>query len=245
MADPDPIKEGAPLPAFLQTLNLRKALILLILALVVITTAIVTALLPTWYRSTATVRVLKLDATGTIFQAQSANYFDPYFLQDQLRTITSPKILYPVIENLKLNERLAATLESPAALPTDFTYEYLTRKKLITAESPKNTSLIEITVDSRDPALAAQVADEIIRIYAEDRINLATATQVADLAELKRQLAEQETIVTKQRDEVEKIRAELSIAGIDLANPRANDMEVERLRQMQSTLAYVREFGCE
>ena len=236
MAYTDPVKENAPLPAFLHTLNLRKALILLVLALVVGTTTVVTAFLPSWYRSKATIRVLKLDAAGAIFQAQSANYFDPYFLQDQLRAITSQKILYPVIEKLKLNETLAATLESPAPLPTDFTYDYLTRKKLIFAESPKNTSHIEIIVDSRDPALAAAIASEIIATYTEDRVNFATAAQRADLAELARQLAEQEAVVTAQRDTVEKLRAELSISGIDLSNPRANDMEVERLRQMQSAL---------
>ncbi|MDF9826649.1 succinoglycan biosynthesis transport protein ExoP [Ereboglobus sp. PH5-10] len=236
MAYSDPVKESAPLPAFLQTLNLRKALILLILALVVITTIAVTAFLPKWYRSKASIRVLKIGATSAVFQAQSNDYYDPYFVQDQLRTIKSPKIINPVIERLKLNEKLAAVLEIPGPLPVDFTYDYLIKKRLVSVESPKTSSIVEITIDSRDPALSAAIANEIVGVYTEDRINLATAAQKADLAELNNQLAAQEKIVIAQRDTVERLRAELSISGIDLTNPRNNSMEVERLRQMQSTL---------
>ena len=43
-----------------------------------------------------------------LFQAQSNSYYDPYFLQDQFRILQSEKILYPVIANLGLNERLGA-----------------------------------------------------------------------------------------------------------------------------------------
>ncbi len=236
MANSDPVKDNAPLPAFLQTLNLRKALILLILALVVVTTVAVTAFLPKWYRSTASIRVLKIGNTNAVFQAQTSDYYDPYFVQDQLRTIKSPKIIHPVIERLRLNEKIAASLGISTPFPVDFTYDYLTKKNLISVESPKTSSILEITADARDPALAAAIANEIVAIYTEDRINLATAAQKADLAELHSQLDAQAKVVTAQRDAVEKLRAELSISGIDLTNPRNNDMEVERLRQMQSTL---------
>ncbi|MDR1010146.1 MAG: polysaccharide biosynthesis tyrosine autokinase [Opitutaceae bacterium] len=236
MAHSDPIKENAPLPAFLQTLNLRKALILLILALVVITTVAVTAFLPRWYRSTAAIRVLKIGSANAVFQAQSNDYYDPYFVQDQLRTIKSPKIIHPVIERLKLHEKIPAALGIASPLSIGDTYDYLTRKNLITVESPKTSSIIEITVDARDRALAAAIANEIVTVYTDDRIHLATAAQKADLAELHNQLDAQAAVVTTQRDTVEKLRAELSISGIDLTNPRNNDMEVERLRQMQATL---------
>lgn len=236
MAHSDPVKDNAPLPAFLQTLNLRKALILLILALVVVTTVAVTAFLPKWYRSTASIRVLKIGNTNAVFQAQTNDYYDPYFVQDQLRTIKSPKIIHPVIERLRLNEKIAASLGVSTPFPVDFTYDYLTKKNLVSVESPKTSSIIEITADARDPALAAAIVNEIVAIYTEDRIHFATAAQKADLAELHSQLDAQAKVVTAQRDAVEKLRAELSISGIDLTNPRNNDMEVERLRQMQSTL---------
>jgi succinoglycan biosynthesis transport protein ExoP len=90
-------KEHASLADFFQVLRLRKALIALILGLVLLTTLLVTAFLPRWYLSTAKVRVEKPEGEVKLFQAQSANYYDPYYLQDQLRTMRSEIIIYPVI----------------------------------------------------------------------------------------------------------------------------------------------------
>src|SRR5688572_10704635 len=93
-------KESASLADFLQILRLRLSLILMILALVVITAAAVTAFLPRWYLSRTEVRVEKPEGEVKLFQAQSNQAYDPYFLQDQLKVLNSPKIIYPVIERL-------------------------------------------------------------------------------------------------------------------------------------------------
>src|SRR6476659_9224058 len=100
-------KETASLADFLQILRLRKALIILILALVVITALAVTAFLPRWYLATTKVRVEKPEGEVKLFQAQSTSGFDPYFLQDQFKIMQSEKIIFPVIERLGLNVRLA------------------------------------------------------------------------------------------------------------------------------------------
>ena len=52
-------RESASLGDFVSLLRLRKALVFLVLALVVLTTGGVTALLPKWYLSTAKIRVEK------------------------------------------------------------------------------------------------------------------------------------------------------------------------------------------
>ena len=92
-------RDNASLADFLQILRLRKALIALILALlVVLTTVAVTAFLPRWYLATTKVRVEKPEGEVRLFQAQSTGGFDPYFLQDQFKIMQSEKILYPVIE---------------------------------------------------------------------------------------------------------------------------------------------------
>src|SRR5687768_4097713 len=96
-------KESASLADFLQILRLRKTLIVLILALVVITAIVVTAFLPRWYLATTKVRVEKPEGEIKLFQAQSSNNYDPYFLQDQFKIMQSEKVLYPVIERLGLN----------------------------------------------------------------------------------------------------------------------------------------------
>jgi succinoglycan biosynthesis transport protein ExoP len=234
MATPTATRENATLADFLQILRLRKALILLILALVVVTALAVTAFLPRWYLSTTKVKVEKPEGEVKLFQAQSTGGFDPYFLQDQFKIMQSEKILYPVIERLGLNTRLAPALGATAALPSAITYRYLV-DKMLRVESQRSSSLIEINVYAQDPQLAALIANEIARTYETDRIALATSDQREGLAQLRQELVKQEQVVTSQRDAVEKLRKDLNISGVDL-NARYSDIEIETLRQMQNTL---------
>ena len=231
-------RDGGSLTDFFNILRLRKALIFLILALVLLTTLGVTALLPRWYLSTVAMRVEKPESEVKLFQAQSSSYYDPYFLQDQFKTIQSDIILKPVIEILNLNAVLGKMLNNGEPLPTSITAQYLLRK-MLRVESQRSSSIIEIDVYAQEPALAARIANEIARVYSENRINFATAGQREGMTELKKQLAAQEEVVSKQRDLVEKLRRDLNISGVDL-NARYSDMEIERLRQMQNSLIALR-----
>jgi capsular exopolysaccharide synthesis family protein len=234
MATSSGSKDRASLADFVQLVRLRKSLIALILFLVVLTTAGVTAFLPKWYLSTTKIRVEKPEGEVKLFQAQSSSFYDPYFLQDQFKILQSEKILYPVIENLQLNTRLAPLLGANGALPSSITYRYLL-DKMVRIESQRSSSLIEINVFAQDAALAAAIADEIARVYSEDRIALATSEQREGLAHLRKELESQEQTVSSQRDAVEKLRKDLNISGVDL-NARYSDIEIETLRQMQNSL---------
>lgn len=234
MASSPASKDSASLADFFELVRLRKALIALILTLVVVTAIAVTAFLPKWYLATTKIRVEKPEGEVKLFQAQSSSYYDPYFLQDQFRIMQSEKILYPVIDNLNLNTRLAPLLDSPGALPAALTYRYLT-EKMLRVESQRSSSLIEINVFAQDAALGAAIANEIARVYSDDRIALATSEQREGLAHLRKELESQEQVVSAQRDALEKLRNDLNISGVDL-NARYSDMEIETLRQMQNSL---------
>ncbi len=227
-------KEHASLADFVQILRQRRALIGLILALVVVTAMAVTAFLPRWYLATTKVRVEKPEGEVKLFQAQSNNSYDPYFLQDQFKIMQSEKIIYPVIERLALGAKLAPSIGATTVLPPSIAYRYLV-DKMLRIESQRSSSLIEINVFAQDPQLAADIANEVARTYSLDRINLATSEQREGLAHLRQELTLQEQNVTRQRDAVEKLRKDLNISGVDL-NARYSDMEIERLRQMQNTL---------
>ncbi len=227
-------KDSASLADFLQILRLRLALILVILTLVVVTALAVTAFLPRWYLATTKVRVEKPEGEVKLFQAQSNNSYDPYFLQDQFKIMQSEKILYPVIERLALNAKLASALGATGALPPAITYRYLV-EKMLRIESQRSSSLIEINVFAQDPQLGADIANEIARTYSADRVTLATSDQRDGLAHLGQELIKQETLVSRQRDALEKLRKDLNISGVDL-NSRYSDMEIETLRQMQNSL---------
>ena len=227
-------KDSATLTDFLRLLQLRRSMILLILSLVVITTVAVTAFLPKWYLATAKIRVEKPEGEVKLFQAQSSSSYDPYFLQDQFKIMQSEKILYPVIANLKLNTVLAPALDSASPLPDAITYNYLLAK-MLRVESQRSSSLIEINVYSEDPQLGATIANEVARVYSDDRIALATSGQREGFAKLRDELNSQEQVVSRQRDVVEKLRKDLNISGVDL-NAHYSDMEIETLRQMQNSL---------
>ncbi|MBX3739100.1 MAG: polysaccharide biosynthesis tyrosine autokinase [Candidatus Didemnitutus sp.] len=229
---------SATLTDFVGLLRLRLTLVLLVFGLVLVTTAGVTALLPKWYLATAKIRVEKPESEVKLFQNQNSSYYDPYFIQDQFEILQSEKILYRVIENLKLNDVFGRQFGDGPAWPSATTYQFLT-KKMFTPESRRATSLIELNVQARDPQLAAAIANEIARVYAADRVDLATSEQREGLAKLRGELEKQETVVVTQRDRVEKLRKDLDISGVDL-NQRYSDMEIERLRQMQNSLIALR-----
>jgi capsular exopolysaccharide synthesis family protein len=234
MANVHVSKDNASLAGFLEILRLRKALIALILALVVITVLAVTAFSPRWYLATTKVRVEKPEGEVKLFQAQSSGGFDPYFLQDQFKIMQSEKILYPVIERLGLNARLAPLLGATSALPSSLTYRYLL-DKMLRIESQRSSSLIEINVYAQQAQLAADIANAIASTYEADRIALATSEQREGLSHLRQELDKQEQVVNRQRDALEKVRKDQNISGVDL-NAAYSDIEIETLRQMQNTL---------
>jgi len=239
MASPSSVlPESTTLSDFVGLIRLRKTLVLLVLGLVVATTAGVTALLPKWYLSTAKIRVEKPEGEVKLFQSQTNNYYDPYFIQDQFEIIQAEKIIYRVIDDLGLNQTLGRQLNDGQPLPSALTYQYILRN-MLRVESRRSTSLIEINVYARDAKLAADMANDIARVYSEDRISVATADQREGLAQLRKELEKQEQVVVTQRDRVEKLRKELDISGVDL-NQRYSDMEIERLRQMQNSLIALR-----
>jgi succinoglycan biosynthesis transport protein ExoP len=231
-------RESASLADFLNLVRQRKALIALLLTAVVIVTLGVTAFLPRWYLATTKVLVEKPEGEVKLFQAQSSSAYDPYCLQDQFRIMQSEKILYPVIERLNLNSRIGASLGSPVPLENAITYQYLLQK-MVRIEAPRNSSVIEINVYAQDPALAAEIANELANVYSADRIAEATASQREGLEELQRQLAAQEQVVTSQRDVVEALRRDLNISGVDLT-ARSSDLEIETLFQLQNSLIALR-----
>ena len=239
MASSSAPKESASLADLFRVLRLRWILAALIMGLVLAATLVVTALLPRWYLATVKVRVEKPEGEVKLFQTQNASAYDPYFLQDQYRIMQDEKILYPVIERLGLNEKLAAAWGAPGTtLAPDITYRYLVTK-MLRVEPVRSSSMIEINVYAQQPALAADIANEIARVYSDDRIALATSQQREGLAQLQKELARQEAEVSAQRDTVEKLRKDLNISGVDL-NAKYSDMEIETLRQMQNSLIALR-----
>ncbi|MCX6862910.1 MAG: polysaccharide biosynthesis tyrosine autokinase [Verrucomicrobia bacterium] len=131
-------------------IRIRKAVILAVFLLVVITTAIITQFQPESYSSLARMKVEK-DTPLTQLMMGSGPMtpaFDQYFLQTEFQVIRSPKILNEVIKSLKLARVYAERDKQPGELPIQDAYETLSREVDITQF--RNTAIIEITAFNED-----------------------------------------------------------------------------------------------
>ena len=72
-------------------IRLRKTVILLVFLLVVITTMVVTFLLPKTYASSARMKVAKDEVIGSIENKQSYASYDPFWLQTEFEVIQRDK----------------------------------------------------------------------------------------------------------------------------------------------------------
>jgi len=153
-------------------IRIRKAVILAVFLLVVITTAIITQFQPESYSSLARMKVEK-DTPLTQLMMGSGPMtpaFDQYFLQTEFQVIRSPKILNEVIKDLKLARVYAERDKQPGELPIQDAYETLSREVDITQY--RNTAIIEITAFNEDRELAARIANKIAEIYGNYRNNI-------------------------------------------------------------------------
>ena len=192
---------GFSLGDFLKVLKTRWPLITLLLLLVLSSTVLFTYFMPRWYLSIAGIRVEKAEGQVSVFERQRTGSFDPYFNKEQFEIIQSKKILRQVIRNLDLVNYISRDLGAP--IDEEYAYQYMVKQMLL-VESRPGTSLIDIGVmvkGNRDKA--AEIAHEIARVYAEDRIKFATSAQTEGIVRLKQELLRQEVSVSQERDKVE------------------------------------------
>lgn len=112
------------------------------------------------YSATAKVFV-STQSTGTIGELAQGNSFSVQRVKTYSDLVLTPAVLIPVIEQLNIN------LSSDQIVP------------LITASAPLDTSIIDITVENTDPALAADLANATASNLAKAVEKLETSTNSA------------------------------------------------------------------
>ncbi len=214
-------------------IRIRKTVIFAVLLLVVITTTTVTFFLPESYMSTVRIAVDKdVSDVSSISGAPNYSGYDPYFILTEFEKIKSKAVLYQVIDNLKLNERWGRSLNAGQPLKTSETFTRLRNSQLEVVQS-RNTSLIEIKVYSEDKNEAAEIANEIARVYRETRLAQRSEMSEKGINVLKGQLANKIEAVRQAQATVDKLRQELGISDID-APGMTTTMEPETLRRFEA-----------
>ena len=215
-------------------IRVRKAVILTVFMLVVLTATLVTMFLPEVYQSTARIEVSKdVPDVEPLMGHSYVQNFDPYWMETQFQLIKSSAVLNRVITKLGLQERFARQDKMDTPYRMDIAFLKLSR--MLRLNQYRNTSIIEINVFSHDPQEAADIANEIANAYKEYRLEDREESAKKGLKVLEEQLAIREREFTNAQAEVDKLRKDLELNLIDpFSGHPIGSMESETIRRLDA-----------
>jgi polysaccharide biosynthesis transport protein len=197
-----------------RVIRLRRSLILMVFFLCLVTSTLLTIWLPKQYSSMVQMEVQKDDPEVAFSDVHASGMSaDPYFLTTQFKIIESYRILTNVIVKLHLNERLATENDNGAA-PWDMetTYQYL--KNRLSVEQTRMTSLIEISMRSSSPKMAAEIANAVADSYTQFRLDSWKQTKGRGINALTEKLDKETNELHEAQINLDLIRTNLNIADI-------------------------------
>lgn len=215
-------------------IRIRKTVILAVFLLVAITTTLVTFILPESFSSTVRMKVEKDSGDVASFGDRYGNNpgFDPYWVQTEFETIQSKSILNQVVTNMSLNRKWAEKLKVDD-IPLEVAYSML--KRLIDVRQSRNTSLIEIRVISEDKNEAANIANEIAKVYKDTRLKSRRKMSESGINSLLLQYTNQDNIVKAKQTEADAIKTMLGISDFEAGGSGAGTtVEPELLRKWET-----------
>lgn len=194
-----------------RVIKLRSGIILLAFLLVLITAGITVYFLPREYLSTVTIEVQQ-DESLKIFGPSGGMRAptDLRFAPTQFQIIRRKEILYPVIENLQLQEKWSV---GGHRLPKEVIYTKLLRR--LDMNEVRNTDLIEIGVYDTDAEEAAAIANSIAVVYQDKRREDQTELISRGLKQLEEEVLKQRKKVEDAAALTSKIRNDQSIIDLN------------------------------
>ncbi|MDB6056521.1 MAG: ywqD 2 [Verrucomicrobiales bacterium] len=217
--------------------RMRKALILTVFFLVVITTTLFTKfVLQPQYASMVCIEVNRSRSAVSVTGGGNMGIgYDPYWIQTEFRKIESRSILDPVIEKLEFKgmvglTKILAKQAGEEQWDKETTYLYLSR--LVKVQPARNTSLIEIWVRNSDRLLAAKIANAIADSYKESRINEWRDEHAPGLKSLEEQVEAQTAQIKQAESNLATMRAEFGISEIQDNPYVSTTLETETIRSL-------------
>lgn len=218
---------------FLSILRARKWAALLVFALVVVTTVVVSLLLPKQYTGSASVVIdIKPDPiSATVFQGMTT----PGFMATQVDILGSERVALRVIRDLKLTENAAIREQWQQDTGGEGTIEqYLVQflQKYLDVKPSQQSNVISIEYKSPSPQFAAALANAFAQSYISTTLELRSdpAKQFNSFFQAQ---------VKDARDSLERAQQKLSAfqqeKGIIVTDERL-DIENARLAELNSQL---------
>jgi uncharacterized protein involved in exopolysaccharide biosynthesis len=140
------------------------------------------------YRSTARISISKpLEEIGSLRQGDYRR--GPFWITTEHEIIRSKRNLHPVIINLDLHKKWTVRNRKRGELQVHEAY-HLLRDRLEVRQS-SHPPEIEISVWSEEPDEAAQIANEIARVYLDQRLATKRETRIQTLEKLLSEIEQQ------------------------------------------------------
>src|SRR5437870_1418066 len=213
-----------------RVIRIHWVLVLLAFLLVLISTAIFTYFQPREYQSSVFVEVKSTAQNPRIFGPGDPNQpiHDPQLAPTVYQVIQRTGILYPVIEQLTLQDKWARDGRRPSR---EVAYQMLRNK--LDVEEVRNTDLLQISVYDSSPQLAADIANKIVSVYQDRRVeeekdilNRAVTAMNEEVGKQQKRVEEAGTEMARIRDEEHII--DLNPEGTEDSQAPVNSMVVKQ-----------------
>ena len=213
-----------------RVIRVRWVLILLAFLLVLITAAVVTYFQPRLFQSSVFIEVRSTAENPRIFSTGDPNIpvHDPQLAPTVFQVIQRTGILYPVIDQLKLQDKWSTGGYRPSR---EQAYRILRGK--LDVNEVRNTDLLEISVFDTNPQAAADIANEIVSVYQDKRVeeekdilNRAVSTMNEQVTKQQKKVDEATAAVSRIRDEEHII--DLNPEGTEDTQAPVNNMVIKQ-----------------
>jgi succinoglycan biosynthesis transport protein ExoP len=213
-----------------RVVRVRWVLIVLCFLLVLITAAIVTYFQPREFQSSVFVEVKSTAENPRIFSGGDPTIpiHDPQLAPTVFQVIQRTGILYPVIDELKLQERWSKDGNRPSR---EQAYQMVRGK--LTVDEVRNTDLLQISVFDTNPQEAADIANKIVSVYQDKRVeeekeimNRAVSTMNEEVGKQQKKMDDAGTIVARIRDEEQII--DLNPEGTEDSQAPVNNIVIKQ-----------------
>jgi capsular exopolysaccharide synthesis family protein len=209
-----------------RVIRIRWGLILLAFLLVLVTAAVVTYFQPREYQSSVFMEVKSTAENPRIFGMNEPNLpvHDPQLAPTVFQVIQRTGVLYPVIEQLKLQEKWGG---GSRAISLEQAYQRLRSK--LEVDEVRNTDLLQISMFDTNPQEAADIANKIVDVYQDTRVEEEKEIMSRAVKTMDEQVAKQQKRVDDARAETGRIRDEehivdLNPEGIEDTQAPVNDL---------------------
>src|SRR6266404_4693748 len=195
-----------------RVIRIRWVLVLLAFLLVLITAAIFTYFQPREYQSSVFVEVKSTAENPRIFGQGDPNQpiHDPQLAPTVYQVIQRTGILYPVIEQLALQEKWARDGRRPSR---EVAYQILRNR--LDVDEVRNTDLLQISVYDPNPQLAADIANKIVSVYQDRRVEEEKEILNRAVTAMNEEVAKQQKRVEDSATEMARIRDQEHIVDLN------------------------------